>query len=147
MNDVPEQEVMRFVVKSVASRVSIDQHEGHARETVELLVTGNRIIGNSPDGSRVVMSIKGHQGVFRKSDSVGPILGYLSDKVEGVWKPELWVTIELVREIRDMFRHWQNNKIDDILVFIALSRDPYETTGVSQNVVRGFQLSIPEVAE
>jgi hypothetical protein len=147
MNDVPGQEVMRFVAKSAASRLSIDQHDGRARETVELQITGNRIVGNSPDGSRVIMSIKSHEAVFRKSDSVGPILGYLSDKVEGVWRPELWATIDLLREIRDTFRHWQNNKIDDILISIALSRDPQGMAGVSQNIVRGFRISVPEVAE
>jgi hypothetical protein len=147
MNDMPGQEVMRFVAKSASSRIIVDQHDGRMEETVELFVTGNRIVGNSPDGSRVIMSIKGHNGSLHKSDSAGLVLGFVPDKVEGMWKPEIWASTDLVREIRDIFRHWQNTKIGDILVFISLSRSPHETAGIDQNVVRGFQISIPEVAD
>ena len=140
---------MHFIVKAVSYRVSIDQADGRIEETHELFVSGDRL-GEEidiPDGTQVVLHIKGCSAEYEKDEAGNVVLGYLPKRSENVWLPELWVRNETMREIRDSFRHWQNTKAGDAFVWITLSSKPEDAGGAGHVLVRGIRLSIPEAGK
>ncbi len=142
------QGTMHFAVNAVSSRLSVDQPHGCIEETHELFVSGDRI-GEEidiPDGTHVVLQIKGYSAEYEKDEAGNLVLGYLPKRDENVWFPVFLMRNETIREIRDSFRHWHKNKTGDAFVWITLSSKPEDAQGAGHVLVRGIRLSFPEAA-
>lgn len=81
------QGTMHFVVKAVSYRVSIDQADGCIEETHELFISGDKIGEDLPDGTHVVLNIKGYSAEYEKDEAGNLVLGYLPKRDENVWSP------------------------------------------------------------
>ena len=80
-----------------------------------------------PDGTHVVLNIQSYSAEYKKDEAGNLVLGYLSHVPTGdenIWTPVFLMKNETIREIRDSFRHWQQNKTGDAFVWITLTSKP-----------------------
>jgi len=114
--------MIRFIIRGLLSyRVTVGQPEGRINEKPELFIAVERLNeADFPDGTQTILHVQGYNQESLKNRDGNFAVGDLFNHKDG-WSPKVFMKNETVKDIRDLLRHWQENKDDDARAFVTIS--------------------------